>query len=143
MSTSPACTWPIFWPSLTMERWVNSENTGLTSRLTNKHSRLTFSTMLPPSWRDILPICGLSHYFNLVSGIQIFICRDYLDQTAIGEIKQLMARYAPNQLRVPLHAAVMISPLYLLAPIQLFSMKWDRHAMLFVRPCIFTGWLPC
>jgi hypothetical protein len=64
-----------------------------------------------------------------------------MDQTEIAEIKELMERYAPNQLRIPLHAAMLISPLYLLAPIQLFSMKWDRRAMLFVRTCILTDWL--
>jgi hypothetical protein len=51
----------------------------------------------------------------------------------IDVIKALMKAYKGNQLRLPLHVAVMISPLYLLVPIQLYSVKWERHAMFLVR----------
>ena len=64
-----------------------------------------------------------------------------MSQAEIEEIKGLMSQYQPNQLRLPLHAAVMISPLYLLAPIQLFSVKWDRRALFLVGTCVFTGFL--
>jgi hypothetical protein len=52
------------------------------------------------------------------------------------DIKGLTKSYLPSQLRTPLHAAVMISPLYLLAPIQLYAVKWDRQAMFLVRTFI-------
>jgi hypothetical protein len=61
---------------------------------------------------------------------------DNVDEAEIDEIKALISKYKYNQLRLPLHAAVMISPIYLLAPIQLFSIKWDRQAMFLVSASI-------
>ena len=55
-----------------------------------------------------------------------------MNQAEIDGIKALVEKYQPSQLRLPLHAAVMVSPLYLLAPIQLFSTKWDRRALFLV-----------
>ena len=57
-------------------------------------------------------------------------------EAEVEEIKALMKKYKRNQLHLPLHAAVMISPLYLLAPIQLHTLKWDRPSMLLVRVAI-------
>ena len=56
-----------------------------------------------------------------------------MSRADIDVIKALMKAYKGNQLRLPLHVAVMISPLYLLVPIQLYSVKWERRAMFLVR----------
>jgi hypothetical protein len=42
---------------------------------------------------------------------------------------------------LPLDVAVMISPLYLLIPIQLYSIKWDRRDMFLVVHLYFHPWL--
>lgn len=60
-----------------------------------------------------------------------------LNERNIADIKALIKKYQPSQLRLPLHAAVMISPLYLLAPIQLYTKKWDRHNMFLASVSVF------
>ena len=60
------------------------------------------------------------------------------DQDDINDLATLLAGISPTQgsadgvsrMRAPLHLALLISPIYLLLPVQLFKKSYNRHTML-------------
>lgn len=42
----------------------------------------------------------------------------------------------PHRFRLPLHLALLVTPLYLLAPVQLHTKDWDRYSLLLVWLCL-------
>lgn len=75
----------------------------------------------------------LSAFYGATMPDKYLSSPEFVSRADIDVIKTLTRSYKGHQLRLPLHAAVMLSPLYLLAPLQLYSVKWERQAMFRVR----------
>jgi hypothetical protein len=66
------------------------------------------------------------------------------DQEDLNELRLLFEGFSASQrptdgvshMRAPLHLALLISPIYLLLPIQHFKKSYNRHTMLCISTCL-------